>query len=98
MKKVKLDLNLPILDQSGKEVLDTTLAQALGGCMLNSENTSEVNILKYFTWALELGKTGELELDAADVVLLKNYIIENPTLFIIVKAPILKELEKLEFE
>lgn len=94
----KLNLNKPLLDETGKEVMKPlTLASSLGNTMLKSEQTTEVDILKLYTWALTLGKTGILELDEADAKALKTFVIEDPTLYIIVKAPILKEIDKLKF-
>lgn len=93
-----LDLNIPITDEAGTKLPSgTTLAKSLGSTMLQSGQTKESDILKLYTWALQLGKTGILELDEADAVALKTFIIENTQLYIIVKAPVLKEIEKLKF-
>lgn len=106
----KLDLNLPVLNEigepvmapknvAGKPVMDQlSLATSLGGSLLESGDTSEVGILRLYTWALELGKTGIIELNQADAEELKQFVINNEALFVIIKAPILKELEKLKFK
>lgn len=95
----KLRLNIPLMDEEGKPVVPSaTLAKVLGSTMLKSGNTVESDILKFFTWALELGKSGEIELDKADSVFLNKYIVEEPNLFIIVKAPIMQEIENLKFK
>lgn len=97
--KVKLDLNKPLLDEGGQVVMSPlTLGTSLGSTMLKSENTTEVDILKLYTWALELGQKGVIELDKTDAKILKDFVIAAPNLFVIVKAPILKEIENLKFK
>lgn len=94
----KLNLNKPLLNETGEQVMQgTTLGKALGAVMLKAELTSEVDILKFFTWALELGKTGILELDEVDTKTLKTFVVEAPRLFVIAKGPILQAISKLKF-
>lgn len=95
----KLNLDLPIIDELGNIVMkETSLAKALGGIMLKSTSTSDSDILKYFTWALELGKKGFVEIDKADAKTIKDFVVGNSEIFIIVKAPILQAIDALKFK
>lgn len=94
----KLDLNIQITDESGKPLANgVTLAKSLGSTMLQSGETKEVDILKLYMWALQLGKDGIIEIDKLDLIILKTFVIENKSMYIIVKAPILKAIEELKF-
>ena len=95
----KLNLNLPLVDENGKAVMEkTTIAQLLGGTLLQSDTTSETDILKFFTWALELGNKGVIELDESDARKLKNFVVSNKPIFVILKHPILQAIDNLKFK
>lgn len=95
----KLDLNVPILDANGDVAIEnTTIAQALGNIMINSTSTSENDILKMFTWALQLGENGCIDIDEADSKTIKDFIVNNKEVFVIIKAPVLKAIDDLKFK
>lgn len=103
----KLNLNLPIIDEKGEPVQfkisegkfeERTYAQVLGGTLLQSTSTADSDILKYFTWAMELGKNGFIEIDKADAKTIKVFVTGNPEIFIIVKAPIIQAIDALKFK
>lgn len=94
-----LNLTKVLTDESGEATKpETTLAKALGAIMIKSGTTDESQILKFFTWALELGQKGKIELDKADASTLRKFVVEHPDLFIIVKAPVIQEIDKLKFK
>lgn len=93
-----LKLNTPLLDLEGNDVEPkTTLALALGNTLLQAVQKNEGDILKYFDWAGQLAKAGEIKLDAGDAVALKKFIIDHDGLYVITKAPILKAMADLKF-
>lgn len=95
----KLNLNRPLVDEKGEQtMIDTNLAKLLGGALIRSASTEESDILKFYLWATELGKSGILDLDEADSKKLKNWLVKNEDVFIIVKAPILKMLDDMKFK
>lgn len=94
----KLNLNLPIVDETGSQVTpERTVGQTLAFTMIKSVNEQEGDIIKFFDWAQKLGSNKVLEIDEGDVKKLKDFVLKNKELFIIVKAPILKALDKIKF-
>lgn len=105
----KLNLNRPIVDEMGDPIKkpnskgelivdDTTLAKALGGIMIKSVSTVEADILKFFTWASELGKTGIIDIDEGDSKTIRDFVVNNADVFVIIKAPVLKAIDNLKFK
>ncbi len=95
----KLNLNRPIVDENGEQVMaDSNLAKALGGTMIKSVSTTEADILKFFTWATELGKSGTIDIDEGDSKTIREFVLNNEDLFVIIKAPVLKAIDDLKFK
>lgn len=95
----KLNLNRPIVDESGEQVMaGSTIAKALGGTMIKSVSTVEADILKFFTWATELGKSGIIDIDEGDSKTIRDFVVNNEEVFVIIKAPVLKALADLKFK
>jgi len=95
----KLNLEGLVLDEKGVPIEGgkLTFGRALGKAMLTSNSTAEVDILKLFKWAGELSRTDEIEVDEIDAKIIKDFIINDENLFILVKAPIIKVIDALKF-
>ncbi len=94
MKKV--DLNFQIkggLNERGQPVI-AKANEGLANLLETSQLTDEVKILKYFNWALQLKTTGILEMDAADILDLKKFVLEHPHAFVFFKQPVLNALSQ----
>lgn len=95
----KLNLNTPLLDESGNEIKEgQTLAKALMPALTRRGSVDETDIFKYYSWGLKLSTDGFIEIDKADAKALKKIIIEDPNLFIITKVPIIELIDNLKFK
>lgn len=96
MAKIKLDF--PVLDENG-EVLnkDKTAGQILASALLRAAGEDESDILKFHMWALRLGSNLELDLDEADKKTLHKHIVNDKTLPVVTKAPIMILLDSIKF-
>lgn len=82
MPKTKINLDKPLLFLDGEPVYEPKLDGTgrsdnpiiLGKILANNLSSMQEGGLKYFHWALDLFKTGILELDATDLVEFKNAV------------------------
>jgi hypothetical protein len=82
-----LDLNKPIKGLDGKQIGEHTLGKAL------SEQLAFANkgdALKLFNWAQKLYNGESLDLDKSDENVLKDFITNNESFTILVKAQLLE--------
>jgi len=99
MKKAKLDLKEFVKDETGKVAQGNMLiSTAIAQRMLQSGSKDEAVIIKMVNWAMELGKEGYIEIDEGDVKTIKDWVVQNEELFVIIKAPTIKALDKLKFK
>ncbi len=103
MTKLKLNLNKKIDPEisnifPGIGMPNETNGQAIAKIILQSNSTNEPNIYKLFDWALQLGKNELLELDEGDVKILRDWVVSHTELFLLIKTPVLRELDKLDFK
>ena len=95
----KLNLKELVVDEEGLPIEgNLTFGRALGRAMLTSNSTAEIDILKLFKWAGELSRTYMIEIDEIDAKTIKNFIINDENLYILVKAPIIKKIDLLKFK
>jgi len=92
MSKVKLGFQ--INDEEGKVIGDGRSAGKIlaGSLMRTASKDKEADILKYYDWAMKLGKNEPLELDEGDVTILKDFITKDEMMFVLVKAPLIRAL------
>jgi hypothetical protein len=94
----KLNLNIPMLDENGEVIMEgRTLGLGIGAQLLQTNFQDENDIIKFFGWAGTLSRNEELELDKADAAKLKEFIINDPNLYLVSKAPALELIDKLKF-
>jgi hypothetical protein len=94
----KLNLNVPVVDETGSILNpEKTLGQTLAFVMVKSINKVETDIIKFYDWAQKLGENKPLEIDEADSKKLKDFVINNEDMYLVVKAPIIKAIDKLKF-
>jgi len=93
-KKITLDLNVPYLEVSGKQMVQgdrpTTLGQALGEWLPRSKSSD--NSIKYTMWGIELYKGNPIELDEQDQDVLKAAMKELPIVALL-HAQVLQQLK-----
>jgi hypothetical protein len=88
MPKTKIDLQKPLLELDGSDSKGDPLAKWLAN-MLKVSRTGDA--IKYLDWAIELTKSGVLELDDSDYDALKQFIKEDSTVVNLVKGQLLRE-------
>ena len=99
MTKIKLNLRIPIIDESGKVTIPgRNVGSALAQQMLLSGSNEETEIYKIFDWALTLGKGDRIDLNEGDAKMLRKWIVDNKELFILIKGPALRALDALDFK
>lgn len=92
---MKLNLDLTVLDENGEEVGDQNVAQIVAGRLMRNASKEESDILKFFSWAQDLSKNNELDLDKGDLKKLRKFILEDDMMFIVVKAPAIEAIDAL---
>lgn len=85
---MKLNLNKPILDLSGKEIEGSNLGELVAQ-ILASASTKE-HAVKMYYWATKLHAKEELDLDPSDSAILKSFIESNEQLTVLAKGQILE--------
>ncbi|HVY69677.1 MAG TPA: hypothetical protein VHH73_07085 [Verrucomicrobiae bacterium] len=83
-----LDLNKPLREVDGSEAGADPLSKWLA-TMLKSSRSGDA--VKYLDWAIELTKSGKLELDTADFDHLRDFVKNDSTIVALVKGQLLKE-------
>jgi len=96
MANTTLNFNVPLLDLAQKpfpavDGKEQTIGMALAPS-LSGHNQGDP--LKFFAWAVTLYNGGELSLDESDLNTLKEFVKSTPTMFNIVKAQVLKIINK----
>lgn len=102
--KIKLNFNFHLIDGDGSAIQERLndgtklppkpVSKLLGELLLRDVLTDETKIVKFFDWARELNKSGELEVDRADAKVLKDFIIDNKNMFVVAKAQMLQKFEE----
>ncbi len=88
---VKINLSQKVVDLDGKSVEDLTLGKLLGNQLAGS-NKGEA--LKYYDWAVQLYKGGDIEVDKVDAKKIKEFVETTESLTNLVKAQIISVLDK----
>lgn len=89
----KIDLNIKLIDFNGQEIEKSdTINKILAGFLLRQTKGDPI---KYFDWAMKLGKDGILEADQSDIDKLKELIDKSEELTVLVKAPLIKALKEV---
>lgn len=87
---MKLNLNFDLLDLSEKPIVGENAGQIIASTLARA---TQGDALKFWGWALKLQKGEELELDNSDSETLKNFIKNNDSLTIILKAQVLERFK-----
>ena len=91
----KIDLNKSVLGLDGVEIKENgkivTMGYALGNFLVGA-NKGEA--LKYYDWAVALHNGKTITLDGSDFKKIYSFVEDHDQLTILVKAQILKELDK----
>ena len=82
-----INFNKNLLGLDGKEVADTNIGKIVGQSLIQS---GRGDALKFWHWANKMYKGEELDLDPTDTDVLRNFIKENETMTIWVKAQALE--------
>jgi len=85
---MKINLNKPIVDLSGKEIENSNLGQLLSQMLATA--SSKENTIKMYYWAQKFYAGEELDLDPTDLSILKSFIEGNEQLTVLAKAQILE--------
>jgi hypothetical protein len=85
---MKINLNKPIVDLSGKEIEGSNLGQLVSQLLASS--SSKENTIKMYYWAQKFYAGEELDLDPTDLSILKSFIEGNEQLTVLAKAQILE--------
>lgn len=88
---MKLNLDKSLLSLGGEPLEGGNMAKILANTLANS---SQGNVIKFYDWAVRLYNEGEIEVDRADMSVLKQVIESNQNLTILAKAQLLAELDK----
>lgn len=88
---MKLNLDKNLLSLGGEPLEGGNMAKILANTLANS---SQGNVIKFYDWAVRLYNEGEIEVDRADMSVLKQVIESNQNLTILAKAQLLAELDK----
>jgi len=91
----KLDFNknfVPLKGQTEEGV--GKMNETLSFVISKSEDTK--NPVKLYGWAVKLSTNGILELDKADVELLKKFIIESKMLFVAAKGQLIEHIDSVK--
>lgn len=89
-----IDLNELIIAPEGKPLSDRTAAMILSDQLLMHASSQEAEIFKFFDWGYALAKKGAIEIDAGDLRVLKDFIVAQGKLSVIVKGFLLKKLKE----
>jgi hypothetical protein len=76
-KKIKLELNRPLLNMEGVAFEDTTMAKFIAGRLYNAEQGDP---LKFLDWSTELHTTGSIEVDESDFNTILEVVKSTPKL------------------
>jgi hypothetical protein len=82
-----INFNKNCLALDGQEVADTNIGKIVGQSLIQS---GKGDALKFWHWANKMYKGEELDLDPTDTDVLRNFIKENETMTIWVKAQALE--------
>lgn len=88
---MQLLLDKPLIGLDGKEIDDSHMGKILANALVNKEGSDDI---KYFDWALKLYNNEKIELDDSDYNKLYKEIENDKRLTRIVKAQILKEMDR----
>lgn len=100
---MKLDLRKPILNLDGsflsvvvegKVIQDKQLMSNILAAQLVQSVSG--NPIKFFDWAVKLTNEGIIDVDQADIKVLRDFVEGHPQLFIIAKAQLIKEFDKVK--
>lgn len=87
--RMKVDLSAFILGLDGKKAGDHTLGKILAGDLVS---TADGPAIKFYDWAVKLYDGGVIEVDAADLEVLKKRVESSQGLTVLTKAQLLKAL------
>jgi hypothetical protein len=82
-----INFNKNLLGLDGKEIADANIGKVVGQTLVQS---GKGDALKFWHWANKMYQGEELDLDPSDTEVLKNFIRENETMTILVKAQALE--------
>lgn len=88
-----LDLKKPFLDLEDKPVQDVLLSRILANAIASSDSG---NVIKMGDWASKLYKTGQIEIDLADKILLNGWVENCKALNLWMRRQIMGEIEALK--
>lgn len=88
-----LDLKKPFLDLEDKPVQDILLSRILANAIASS---NAGNVIKMGDWASNLYKTGQIEIDLADKILLNGWVENCTALNLWMRRQIMREIEALK--
>jgi hypothetical protein len=90
MAQMKLDLNKQLMQLDGNPA-ENTMAKLLAADLVQGTDGPAIKLLD---WAFALWKSGIIEIDNADLQMLKAQIENSPRLTVLAKGQLLKELIK----
>jgi hypothetical protein len=88
---MKVDLNFDLSDLDGTPAQGYNLGKIIAASLVQQ---TKGDALKYWDWAVALNKGEALELDLSDQETITNFVKENESLTIYVKAQFLLALKK----
>lgn len=94
----KFDFNVPLLAADSKPVLlkdnkPTTLGQQLAG-VLGTMPAKGTDAIRFWTWAMSLGKDLPIHLETADMTLLRDTIDNSESMTVLLKAQLLNHFDE----
>jgi cytochrome c-type biogenesis protein CcmH/NrfG len=98
MSKIKINLNKPFTNLEGTAIPETqdgkTLTNQGKSLAQYMAQTNKGNAIKLLALAIDLHKTGEIEVDEADFKTIRDMVESNEQYSNLVKAQIMKELDE----
>ncbi len=102
MKNKVINLDVPIKDLDGNDIIDNVVGArptSLGKILANElVRGSKGDPLKFLDWAMRLNKGETVEVDRSDYEKLKQFVLDHETMTILAKGQILPLLENDKVE
>lgn len=94
---ILLKFKTPIIDSKGVEVEKSDLGELLSNTLMISTARPPL-VTKFFSWALELNKSGSILLDDTDKKSLQEFIESSDSLTVLAKGRLLEIFDQAEQE
>jgi len=93
---MRLNLNKSLLDLSGKEFINGNIGKIVANSLASTPDKK--HYLKFFGWAQKLYDGETIDIDKADLKLLKEFIENNPDFTVLLVAQTMELFEEIPTE